>query len=96
MTFRLACEHFTVIAFLFRVHVKNHRVCILSLDTIGHGVMWQRIRLHSHILHVCMGLTSIFNVLQIQNNQWGYDSQNVNNQLQIYQWLSSDSNLHPL
>ena len=26
----------------------------------------------------------------------GYDSQNVNNQFQIYQWISSNSNLHPL
>ena len=50
---------FMVIAFDFRVCVKHCRVCVLSLDMIGHGMMWQRIRLHSHILHIHMGLTSI-------------------------------------
>ena len=48
----LANECLMVVAFIFRV-------CILSLDMIGCGMMWQRIRLHSHVIHVRMGLTSI-------------------------------------
>ena len=47
------------IAFVFRVCIKNHRVHILSLDTNGHGMMWQRILLHSHGIHVHMGLMNI-------------------------------------
>ena len=31
----------------------------LSLDMIRCGVTWQRILLHSHGIHICMGLTSI-------------------------------------
>ena len=43
----------------FWVCVMNYRVRILSLDTIGHGMTWQRILLHSHGIHVCMGLMTI-------------------------------------
>ena len=35
-------------------------------------------------------------LVSLNMNQLEYDSQNANNQLQIYQWLSSGSNLHAL
>ena len=40
MMLQLAHECFTAIAFVFRVHIKNCRVRVSSLDMIGHGVMW--------------------------------------------------------
>ena len=43
----------------FRVCIENCRVHILSLDMIGHGVTWQRILLHSHGIHIHMGLMNI-------------------------------------
>ena len=43
--------------FIFMVCVKNCRVCISSLDMIGHGMTWQRILLLSNRIH--MGLTSM-------------------------------------
>ena len=60
MVIWLANEHLTVVAFIFwGLHCVDTRVCILSLDMIECGVTWQRIQLHSHVIHVCMGLTSI-------------------------------------
>ena len=35
-------------------------------------------------------------LVSLNMNKLDYDSQNANNQLQIYQWLSNGSNLHPL
>ena len=56
---QLANEHLMVVAFIFHCLHCHFRVRISSLDTIGHGMTWQRIQLHSHMIHVHMGLTSI-------------------------------------
>ena len=37
----------------FRVCVT---VCVATCDMIEYGVTWKRILLHSHGIHVCMGL----------------------------------------
>ena len=55
----LAHGHLMRVTFHFMVHIENHRVHISSLDMIGCGVMWQRILLQSHGIHVHTGLTSI-------------------------------------
>ena len=41
----LAHECLTVVMFVFYGSHHEFRVHILSLDTIGHGMTWQRIRL---------------------------------------------------
>ena len=56
----LAHEHLVVAMFIFRVHAMNHKVHVSSLDTIGHGMTWQWILLHSHGIHICTGLMSTF------------------------------------
>ena len=59
MVIWLVNECLTVVAFIFQGLYFNFRVRILNLDTIGYGVMWQRIQLHSHMIHVQTELTSI-------------------------------------
>ena len=48
------CSH----VHFFGLHC-DFMVHISSLDMIGHGMMWQRIQLHSHVIHVHTGLMSI-------------------------------------
>ena len=38
---------------------REFKVHVLSLDTIGRGMTWQRIRLHSNVIHVRRGLTCL-------------------------------------
>ena len=52
----LAHKHLMVAAFIIRVCVENHRIHVLSLDMIGHGMMWQRMLLCSHGIHIHTGL----------------------------------------
>ena len=40
---------------VFRVCIK---VCIASHDRIENDMMWKRILLHLHRIHICMGLPS--------------------------------------
>ena len=55
----LAHKHLMVVTFIFTDCVTNCRVCISSLDTIGHGMIWQMILLCSNKIHVRRGLTSM-------------------------------------
>ena len=77
----LANGHLMRVMFWFRVHIKNHRVCILSLDTIGHVMRWCDITknsftfshdsqwhgINSVMLHLKIQVAFNSNILQIEN-----------------------------
>ena len=42
-----ACGHLTGVVFVIRVCIENHRVCILSLYTIGCGMRWHDVTKNS-------------------------------------------------
>ena len=51
------CQRLMDVTFRFEGLHHEFRVRVLSLATIGHGMMWQRIQFRSDMIHVRTGLT---------------------------------------